>query len=137
LPLRQAITAFDTWTGLNVHVLEALQRGDQLTPDQLGGASPTELEALMGVYVHIGQNLQKAARAGREEATPIIHVFRSSGVQARRALLASEHQRVPVFWKAWGYEVPAVAVEALGLMRERLLEVLPTGTADSGGEGGS
>ncbi|MDP1795182.1 MAG: response regulator transcription factor, partial [Acidimicrobiales bacterium] len=49
LPLRQAITAFDTWTGLNVRVLEALERGDELVGDQLSGASPEELEALMGV----------------------------------------------------------------------------------------
>ncbi|MHB8669977.1 MAG: response regulator [Acidimicrobiales bacterium] len=48
LPLRQAITAFDAWTGLNVRVLEALESHQVLAEDQLSGASPEELEALMG-----------------------------------------------------------------------------------------
>ena len=135
LPLRQAIAAFDTWTGLNVRVMEALERGDDLTVDQLSGATPDELEALMGVYVHIGHNLQKAARAGLSDATPVIHVFRSSGVHARSALLAFEHQKVPMFWKAWGFDVPPAAVEALGIMRERLLAVLPTSTGDEASTG--
>jgi DNA-binding NarL/FixJ family response regulator len=131
LPLRQAITAFDTWTGLNMQVLEALDRGVELTSDQLSGASPEELEALMGIYAHIGHNLQRAARAGREDVSPVIHVFRSTGVLARGALVAFNAHRLPEFWKAWGYEVPAEAVVALSLMRDRLIEVLPasTGTA--------
>lgn len=130
LPLRHAITAFDTWTGLNVRVLGALQRGDELAGDQLSGASPDELEALMGVYAHIGNNLQKAARAGREDVTPVIHLFRSTGVLARGALLAFNDHRLPAFWKAWGYDVPADAVTALSLMRDRLMAVLPASSGD-------
>ncbi|MFN2468119.1 MAG: response regulator transcription factor [Gaiellaceae bacterium] len=125
LPLRHAITAFDTWTGLNVRVLEALERGDELAGDQLSGASREELEALMGVYLHIGHNLQRAARAGSEDAEPVIHIFRSTGVMARGALLAFNDHRLTGFWKAWGYDVPADAVTALALMHDRLMKVLP------------
>lgn len=125
VPLKHAITAFDTWAGLNVRVLEALERGDELVGDQLSGASVEELEALMGIYAHIGHNLQKAARAGTDQVTPVIHLFRSTGVLARGALLAFNDHRLPAFWKAWGYDVPGEAVTALDLMRDRLMEVLP------------
>ena len=125
LPLKPAVTAFDTWTGLNMRVLHALERGDELHGDQLSGASPEELEALMGVYAHIGHNLQTAARAGTDTVSPVIHVFRTTGVLARGALLAFNNHRLPGFWKAWGYEVPDDAVTALSLMRDRLMEVLP------------
>lgn len=129
VPLHQAISAFDTWTGLNVRVLEALERRDQLSEDQLSGATTEELDALMSVYAHIGNNLQKAARAGSADVTPIVHVFRSTGVAARGALLAFNNHRLPEFWKAWGYDVPDDAVTALALMRDRLMEVLPASTA--------
>ena len=128
LPLRDAITAFDTWTGLNVRVLYALDRGDELVGDQLSGASREELEALMGVYAHIGHNLQQAAHAGRDDVAPVLHIFRSTGVLARGALLAFNNHRLPGFWKAWGYEVPKDAVTALELMRDRLMKVLPPST---------
>jgi len=131
LPLRHAITAFDTWTGLNMRVLEALERGDELVGDQLSGASPEELEALMGVYAHIGSNLQKAARAGSDDVSPVIHLFRATGVLARGALLAFNNHRLPGFWQAWGYEVPADAVTALSLMRDRLMNVLPASVGEA------
>jgi len=126
LPLQHAITAFDTWTGLNIRVLKALERGDQLLGDQLSGATHMELEALMSVYAHIGHHLQKAARAGRSEVAPVIHIFRGTGVRARGALLAFNNHRLAGFWKAWGYDVPDEAVTALSLMRDRLMAVLPT-----------
>ena len=128
VPLRHAVTAFDTWTGLNVRVLEALHRDDQLVDDQLSGATPEELEALMGVYAHIGNNLQRAASAGNDSVSPVIHVFRATGVLARGALVAFSDDRLPAFWKAWGYDVPTSAVTALNLMRDRLMEVLPAST---------
>jgi DNA-binding NarL/FixJ family response regulator len=128
LPLRHAITAFDTWTGLNVRVLEALERGDDLVGDQLRGASPQELEALMGVHVHVGHDLQNAARAGSDHVSPNIHMFRATGVLARRALLAFDAPRIPDFWKAWGYDVPTAAIPALTLLRDRLMDVLPAST---------
>jgi DNA-binding NarL/FixJ family response regulator len=127
LPLRHALTAFDTWAGLNVRVLEALESGEELTGDQLSGASPEELEALMAVYAHVGYHLQKAARAGDDDVSPVLHVFRSTGVLARRALLARSG-RLEGFWKAWGFDVPATAVAALTLMRDRLMAVLPMST---------
>jgi len=129
VPLHQAISAFDTWTGLNMRVLESLERGDHLSEHQLSGASVQELEALMGVYAHIGNNLQKAARDGSADVTPVVHVFRATGVAARGALLAFNNHRLPEFWRAWGYDVPQDAVTALALMRDRLMEVLPASTA--------
>jgi DNA-binding NarL/FixJ family response regulator len=130
LPLHRAIAAFDNWTGLNVRVLQALDRGDELVDAQLSGASREELEALMGVYLHIGDNLQKAARAGSEVATPVIHIFRETGAMARGALLAFNGDRLPRFWGAWGYEVPSSAMTAFSLLRDRLMEVLPTSTGE-------
>lgn len=132
VPLQDAITAFDTWMGLNVRVLDAIRRDEVLDEHQLSGATPEELEALMGVYAHIGHSLQKAARVGREHADLVVHVFRSHGVLARRALLAFNDHRIQEFWKAWGYEVPAAALSALGFMRDRLMEVLP---ASAGADG--
>lgn len=137
LPLPQAITAFDTWTGLNVRVLEALEHREALVDDQLSGATPEELGALMSVYAHIGYNLQRAARAGADHVSPIIHVFRATGVLARRALLASDNRRLPEFWKAWGYDVPADTLKALGVVRDRLLEVLPSSTGEARPAGGA
>jgi DNA-binding NarL/FixJ family response regulator len=128
LPLKQAITAFDTWTGLNVRVLEALHRKEELVSGQLGGATPEQLAALTGVYAHIGANLQKAAHDGAARVSPVIHVFRSTGVLARGALLALNSHGLPGFWRAWDYEVPAPAMDALALVRDRLMEVLPAST---------
>ncbi|MHB8669975.1 MAG: hypothetical protein ACYDAD_05340 [Acidimicrobiales bacterium] len=79
----------------------------------------------MGVYAHIGSNLQKAARSGAGHVTPVVHVFRATGVLARGALLAFNNHRLRGFWKAWGYDVPDDAVSALSLMRDRLMEALP------------
>lgn len=125
LPLRSAIEAFDTWIGLNMNVLEAIRRGVALQPDQLGGASPAQLEALMGIYAHLGNNLQKAARSGLDEVSPVIHVFREVGALARSALIAFGDDRLAAFWAAWGYEVPPEALRALAVIRDRLVEVLP------------
>jgi DNA-binding NarL/FixJ family response regulator len=128
LPLRHAITAFDTWAGLSARVLEALERREELTDDQLSGASPQELEALMAVYAHVGYHLQKAARAGDDDVSPVLDIFRGTGVLARRALLAFNNHLLEGFWTAWGYDVPATAVSALTLMRDRLMAVLPSST---------
>ena len=82
----------------------------------------------MGVYALIGHHLQRAARSGSDDVTPVIHIFRANGGLARNALLAFNNHRLPGFWKAWGYDVPADAVTALDLMRDRLMTVLPTST---------
>lgn len=135
--LRQAITAFDTWAGLNVRVLEALRRNETVDDHQLSGASLVELEALMGLYAHIGFNLQKAARAEEDHIDLVLHIFRIHGVLARRALLAFNDHRVEEFWTAWGYEVPADAMSALADMRDRLMEVLPSSAGPEASGGGS
>ncbi len=127
--LRQAIAAFDAWTGLNLTVLSALERGHKLSELQLGGASRDELEALMGVYAHIGLDLQKAARLELDTIIPVIHIRRATAVLARKALLSLDNDRLPLFWEAWGYTVPREAAAALGAMRSDLLDVLPSGPA--------
>lgn len=136
IPLRQAMTVFDAWVGLNVRILDSLARGDELVRAQLGGATLEELQALIGVYAHLGDNLQKAAREHAEDVEPVIHLFRTTAAAARRALLAFDEGRLQEFYAAWDYEVPTDALVALGEMRDRLIEVLPTSSAeDVGGAG--
>lgn len=134
IPLRQAMTVFDAWVGLNVRILDSLSRGDELVLAQLGGATLEELQALIGVYAHLGDNLQKAAREHADDVEPVIHLFRTTAAAARRALLALDEVRLREFYAAWNYEVPADALIALGEMRDRLIEVLPaSGAEDIGG----
>jgi diguanylate cyclase (GGDEF)-like protein len=132
IPLDQAVTVFDTWVGLNVRILESLARGDELPRDQLG-AHPEELQALIGVYAHVGDNFQKAARGGADQVVPIIHLLRRTAAAARRALLVFDHGHVQDFYAAWNYEVPASALLALNEMRDQLLEALPASSADETG----
>lgn len=73
ISLDQAVSAFDTWVGLNVRILDSLDSGVELDRDQLGGATLEELRALMGIYAHLGDNLQKAARKEADVVDPIIH----------------------------------------------------------------
>ncbi len=134
ISLDQAVTAFDTWVGLNVRILDSLDRGVELDPDQLGGATLEELRALMGIYAHLGDNLQKAARKEADVVDPIIHTLRSTGAAARRALLAFEGIDLHAFYKAWDYEVPEEALSSLNEIRERLMEALPASSAEETGE---
>lgn len=134
ISLDQAVTAFDTWVGLNVRILDSLGRGDELDPEQLGGATLEELRALMGIYAHLGDNLQKAARKEADVVDPIIHTLRSTGAAARRALLAFEGIDLQAFYTAWNYEVPEQAMAALSEMRELLMEALPASSAEETAE---
>ena len=130
IPLDQAVTAFDTWVGLNVRILDSLDRGSELDRDQLGGATLEELRALIGIYAHLGDNLQRAARKEADVVDPIIHTLRSTGAAARRALLAFEGIDLQAFYRAWNYDVPEQALSALGEMRDRLIEALPASSAE-------
>lgn len=131
IPLDQAVSAFDTWVGLNVRILDSLDRGVELDRDQLGGATLEELRALMGLYAHLGDNLQRAARKKADVVDPIIHTLRSTGAAARRALLAFEGIDLHAFYTAWNYDVPDEALSALSEMREQLLEALPASSAET------
>ena len=137
IPLDQAVTAFDTWVGLNVRILDSLDRGDELDGDQLGGATLEELRALMGIFAHLGDNLQKAAQKGSDVVDPIIHTLRSTGAAARRALLAFEGIDLHAFYAAWNYEMPEEALTALSEMREQLLEALPASSAEESADLGA
>lgn len=137
IPLDQAVTAFDTWVGLNVRILDALDRGAELDRDQLGGATLEELRALIGIYAHLGDNLQRAARKEADVVDPIIHTLRSTGAAARRALLAFEGIDLHDFYAAWDYEVPEEALFALSEMRDRLMEALPASSAEETADVGS
>ena len=131
IPLPSAVAAFDTWVGANVRILDALARGEQLVTSQLGGATLDDLRALIGVYAHLGDNLQKAAREGATEVTPVIHVFRSTAAAARRALVALTHTDPDVFYASWNLEIPPQAVAPLSQMRSDLIAALPTSSADA------
>ena len=137
IPLDRAVTAFDTWVGLNVRILDSLDRGVELDRDQLGGATLDELRALMGIYAHLGDNLQRAARREADIVDPIIHTLRSTGAAARRALLAFEGIDLHAFYSAWNYEVPEEALSALKEMRDRLMEALPASSAEETVDAGS
>lgn len=130
IPLRHAVTFFDTWVGLNVRILESLARGDELVLAQLGGATLEELRALIGVYAHLGDQLQRAVREHAEDVELIIHLLRTTAAAARRALLALDETRLHDFHSAWNFEVPADAVTALDEMRGRLMEALPASSAE-------
>lgn len=133
IPLEQAVSVFDTWVGLNLRILESLARGDHLERAQLGGATVEELEALIGVFAHLGDNLQKAAREGADEVVPIIHLLRTTAASARRALVAFDETKLAEFYRAWDYAVPEHAAAALIEMRDRLLAALPTSGAEPPG----
>lgn len=130
ISLLQAMTAFDTWVGLNLRILEAMARGDDLVSDQLSGATLGELQTLIGVYAHLGDSLQKAARQKVDDIVLIVHAHRTTAAAARRALVAFNHHRLKEFYAAWQYEVPESAAGALDEMRDRLMEALPTSSAD-------
>lgn len=131
IPLRHAVTFFDTWVGLNVRIVESLARGDELVLAQLGGATMEELRALIGVYAHLGDQLQRAVREHAEDVELIIHLLRTTAAAARRALLALNETRLHDFHSAWNFDVPADAVTALGEMRGRLMEALPASSAET------
>lgn len=58
--------------------------------------------------------------------------FPSVGTKCvRSTLIALDVERLAGFWKAWGYEVPSDAANALALMRDRLMEVLPASGGDA------
>ena len=137
ISLDKAVTAFDTWVGLNVRILDSLDRGDGLDRDQLGGATLEELRALIGIYAHLGDNLQRAAREEADVVDPIIHTLRSTGAAARRALLAFEGIDLHAFYSAWNYDVPEEALSVLSEMREQLLEALPASSAEEATDPGS
>lgn len=137
IPLDQAVTAFDTWVGLNVRILDSIARGDDILKDQLGGATLQELQALIGVYAHLGDNLQKAAREHSDQVVPIIHILRSTAAAARRALLAFDEIDLRDFYSAWNFEVPPHAVSALDELRAQLIEALPASSADEMDDDGS
>ncbi|MCA1853998.1 MAG: response regulator transcription factor [Beggiatoa sp.] len=131
IPLEQAITAFDTWVGLNVRILEALARGDELVPDQMSGATLEELQGLIGAYTHLGNSLQKAARAQASDVVLIVHLLRTTAAAARRALLAFNHVHLKDFYAAWGYEAEEGALTALSEMRNRLMDALPSSSGET------
>lgn len=134
IPLEQAISAFDTWVGLNVRILEALARGDDLVLDQMSGATLEELQGLIGVYTHLGNSLQKAAREQASDVVLIIHLLRTTAAAARRALVAFDQVHLKEFYAAWGYEAEESALAALTEMRDRLMDALPTSSADEGAD---
>ncbi|MFN2581697.1 MAG: response regulator transcription factor [Candidatus Dormibacteria bacterium] len=124
-----AVSAFDSWVTMNVRILEALARGDDLVKDGLCGAALDDLQALVGLHAHLGQSLQAAARSSEPEVVLVLHVMRTRAAAARRALIAiGEH--MDEFFAAWGYDPPEGTVSALTEMRERLADALPISSAD-------
>lgn len=127
LPLEQAVNAFDSWVGLNVRIREAMAAGRPLPTSKELDLSASDLLALIGIFIAMGDRLVRAAQAGSEVVDLRFETRRDAGQAARRALMAIDADSAVSFHKAWAYEMPSQAREALHQLRERLLAELPVG----------
>lgn len=125
IPLTDAVAAFDSWAALNVRILDVLSNSPA---EVASGGGPTRVEvlALVGMCAHLGQCLQVAARKGRSEVDLVVHAFRSTAEDARRALEKLRGRGMDAFFASWGFTPPPAAAAAIDLVWERLLDVLPS-----------
>lgn len=125
IPLTDAVAAFDSWAALNVRILDVLSNSPG---EEVGGDGPTRVEvlALVGMCAHLGQCLQAAARGGRSEVDLVVHAFRSTARDARRAVEKLRGRDMDTFFASWGFTPPPAAADAIDLVWQRLLEVLPS-----------
>ena len=126
VPLEQAVNAFDGWVGLNIRIREAMaQRISVSSPKS--DAQETDLMALIGIFIGIGDVLVRAAQANSAEVQLHFKTRRSVGQAARRALGEIEIDNAVRFHEKWKYEMPAQAQQALEQLRARLSDRLPVG----------
>jgi DNA-binding response OmpR family regulator len=127
LPLEQAVNAFDSWVGLNVRIREAMAAGRSLPTSHELDLNASDLLALIGIFIAMGDKLVRAAHAGAEKVDLRFETRRDVGQAARRALMAIDADSAVSFHKAWQYDMPNQARDALLHLRQRLLAELPVG----------
>lgn len=126
VPLEQAVNAFDGWVGLNIRIREAMAESISVSAADTDRRE-TDLMALIGIFIAIGDSLVRAAQAMARDVQLQIETRRNVGQAARRALTEIEIDNAIQFHEKWKYEMPPQAHEALKQLRERLLDRLPVG----------
>lgn len=126
IPLEQATNAFDGWVGLNIRIREAIADGRSVPADQ-AEERETDLMALVGIFIAVGESLVRAAQTGAGDVHLRFKTRRNVGQAARRALMHIDIYQAEQFHEQWKYEMPATARTALQQMRERMLDRLPVG----------
>jgi CheY-like chemotaxis protein len=125
IPLSQAISAFDSWVGLNFRIREAAIDDDDLSVQQKGGARLDELLALSGVFLQLANPLLHASQAGQTDVDLRLEIRRDAAQAARRGLVHIESGGFEEFLQAWNYNGRTEARGALNALRDRLIQVLP------------
>ncbi|HET6965620.1 MAG TPA: response regulator transcription factor [Acidimicrobiales bacterium] len=131
IPLMDAVAAFDSWAALNMRILEVLSSPSDRLEASADGPTRVELLALVGMCAHLGECLQSAARSQRSEVELVVHAFRSTAQDARRALERLVERGMEAFLASWDFVPPSTAAGALALVWQRLLEVLPSENVDT------
>jgi DNA-binding NarL/FixJ family response regulator len=126
VPLEQAVNAFDGWVGLNIRIREAMAQAISVSSPETDRRQ-TDLMALIGIFIAIGDALVRAAQAGSRDVQLRFKTRRGVGQAARRALGDIEIDNAERFHEKWKYEMPGQAQEALQQLRTRLLDRLPVG----------
>ena len=126
VPLEQAVNAFDGWVGLNIRIREAMAQSISVSSPETD-RQETDLMALIGIFIAIGDALVRAAQVGSDDVHLRFKTRRSVGQAARRALAEIEIDNAVKFHEKWKYEMPPQAQEALRQLRSRLTDSLPVG----------
>jgi hypothetical protein len=126
VPLEQAINAFDGWVGLNIRIREAMAQLISVSSLE-DSQKETDLMALIGIFIAIGDVLVRAAQSGSRDVQLRFRTRRGVGQAARRALGELEIDNAARFHEKWKYEMPPQAQEALQQLRVRLSDRLPVG----------
>lgn len=125
IPLAHAISAFDSWVGLNARIRESAGVGSGMSGPQTAGATQDELLALTGIFLQLANPLLHASQAGLASVDLKLELRRDAGQAARRALASIEAGGFDDFLEAWDYKPKEEVRGALGLLRDRLLKELP------------
>ena len=70
IPLAHAISAFDSWVGLNARIRESAGEGGDISARQKGGATQDELLALTGVFLQLANPLLRVWAGGTGHRRP-------------------------------------------------------------------
>ena len=125
IPLSHAISAFDSWVGLNVRIREVAPDDTDVSSQQMGGSRLDELLALTGVFLQLANPLLHASQAGQDNVDLSLEIRRDAAQAARRALVHIESEGFDEFLKAWSYNGRNDSSGPINLLRDRLIHALP------------